>query len=457
MSFSFRSLSLICFAFMLSVSPATASWKGGVAKSNITPQQPMPMSGYASRGTKHAESKLTDLWAKAMLIEDESGHQAVLITLDLVGIDRELSQKICKEIGAKHKLKRDQISLATSHTHTGPVVGSTLSPMHYLLFDKENQQLVDDYAKFLTAQILKTVDQAFADRSEASFSWGSGEATFAVNRRNNKEPDVPNLRKAGELKGPSDHDVPVLVMKKKDEIRGIVFGYACHSTTISSLEWSGDYGGIAQINLEKEFPGAVALFWAGCGGDQNPLPRRTVELMNSYGRRLADAVTKVVNSPMHEIQGGLKTKYEEVDLALAMLPTKEELVDQSKSANKYIASRAKMHLDRLANGQKMSQTYPYPVQVWSVGNDVTWVFQGGEVVVDYAIRIKDEHGNQKLDNTNVWVAGYSNDVMAYIPSRRVLLEGGYEGGGSMIYYGLPTIWAPEVEETIIKSVEKLNQ
>ena len=160
---------------------------------------------------------------------------------------------------------------------------------------------------------------------------------------------------------------------------------------------------------------------------------------------------------MKELDGQLSTKYEEVDLALAALPSKTDLEEQAKSANVYIASRAKFHLERLAEGIELSQSYPYPVQAWKLGNDLNWVFLGGEVVIDFAIRIKEEHGAAKFNNTNIWVAGYANDVMAYIPSRRVLLEGGYEGGGAMIYYGLPTIWAPEVEETIIDSVNRLNE
>jgi len=67
------------------------------------------------------------------------------------------------------------------------------------------------------------------------------------------------------------------------------------------------------------------------------------------------------------------------------------------------------------------------------------------VVVDYALRLKKELGA-------VWVAGYSNDVMAYIPSLKVLKEGGYEGGGAMVYYGLPAVWAPRVEEMIVDAV-----
>jgi hypothetical protein len=70
-------------------------------------------------------------------------------------------------------------------------------------------------------------------------------------------------------------------------------------------------------------------------------------------------------------------------------------------------------------------------------------------VVDYSLRLKKE-----LSPDKTWVAGYSNDVMAYIPSLRVLKEGGYEGGGAMLYYGLPTVWSPRVEETIVAAVHE---
>jgi hypothetical protein len=104
-------------------------------------------------------------------------------------------------------------------------------------------------------------------------------------------------------------------------------------------------------------------------------------------------------------------------------------------------------LDKIENDGSLSQTYPYPVGGWKLG-DVRWVFLGGEVVVDYALRLKD-----KLPG-NVWVTGYANDVTAYIPSRRVLGEGGYGGAASMVCYGLPTTWAPTIEEAIVREVLK---
>ena len=87
------------------------------------------------------------------------------------------------------------------------------------------------------------------------------------------------------------------------------------------------------------------------------------------------------------------------------------------------------------------------IAVWKLGSDIEFVHLGGEVVVDYALRLKSE-----LNGAQTWVAGYANDVMAYIPSRRVLAEGGYEGGGSNVYYGLPGLWHPESEAKIINVV-----
>jgi hypothetical protein len=216
------------------------------------------------------------------------------------------------------------------------------------------------------------------------------------------------------------------------------------------FQWSGDYPGFVQLELEQAHPGAVALFWAGCGADQNPLPRRKPELAGEYGRRLARAVDEVLGGVMTPIEGNLWAEYAEVDLPFAELPSSEDLTAQAASSDRYEAQRARLLLEQIQAGQPLSPTYPYPVQVWKLGPDLLFITLGGEVVVDYALRLKHELGAKRT-----WVAAYTNDVMAYIPSRRVLIEGGYEGGGAMVYYGLPTVWAPEVEEVIVGKVREL--
>lgn len=431
-------------------SAVSAGWKAGAAKVAITPKAPLWMAGYAAR-TRPADGKLTELWAKALVLEDSDGNRGVILTLDLVGIDRTLAESICVALKEQYGLQREQVTICTSHTHSGPVVGRSLAPLHYLLLDESEQQEIDAWVGTFQSQVLTMVGEAIDRLAPSHLTWGSGSATFAVNRRENTEQTVPTLRSEGKLQGPSDHDVPVLAVRDADEkLTAILFGYACHATTLSGYQWSGDYPGYAQIDLEKEHPGCVALFFAGCGADQNPLPRRTVELARHYGQRLAAAVDVVLlTTQMQPVAGPLRTTFSEIDLPLDTLPTLAQIERNAESDNRFEVARAAMLLEQIDGGEPLSQTYSYPVSAWSIGDDVQFIALGGEVVVDYALRLKNE-----LAGIKTWVAGYSNDVMAYIPSRRVLGEGGYEGGGAMVYYGLPTTWSPKIESDIIKEVHR---
>ncbi len=423
------------------------TWRAGAAKVKITPEKLMWMSGYASRD-KPAEATLHDLWAKALVLEDPDGRRVVLVTMDLVGIERALAQEVCADLAKQYKLPREAILLAVSHTHTGPVVRSNLNVMYQL--DAEQQRHIVEYARALHGKLVRVVGEALKALAPARLSWGSGEATFAVNRRTNKEADVPKLRAAGELKGPFDHQVPVLAVRDAEgKLKAVVFGYACHATVLSFFKWSGDYPGFAQIELEKMHPGAVALFWAGCGADQNPLPRRTAELAEKYGKELAGSVEGVLGRPMTPIGDSLSVAYAEIDLPFADLPTRDRLVQDSTARDRYVAARAKLLLEEINKKGSLRGTYPYPVQAWRLGDGPTMLALGGEVVVDYALRLKKEMGEDRT-----WVVGYANDVMAYIPSLRVLKEGGYEGVGAMVYYGLPTVWSPRVEERIVESAHR---
>ena len=145
---------------------------------------------------------------------------------------------------------------------------------------------------------------------------GEGKATFAVNRRNNREADVPQLLAQGTpLKGPVDHAVPVLTVTRPDgTLAAVLFGYACHPTTLSFSTWCGDYPGFAQLEIEKNHPGTTALFVNTCGGDQNPLLRRSVELCQRYGHMLAVAVEEVLKQPLKPVSPGLRTAFELIEL-----------------------------------------------------------------------------------------------------------------------------------------------
>jgi hypothetical protein len=191
------------------------------------------------------------------------------------------------------------------------------------------------------------------------------------------------------------------------------------------------------------------MFVAGCGADQNPLPRRTVELAQAYGDHLAEAVGRVLRTPLQPITTPLASTYGEIDLAFGALPTREKIEADAQSKDFATATRAHHLLKTLDNEGKLPSSRPYPIEVWRLG-DLTWIFLGGEVVVDYSLRIK-----RNLGGSHTWVSSYCNDVMAYIPSLRVLKEGGYEGATSMIPYGQPTVWGEAIEEDIIAAVRRL--
>ena len=426
---------------------ADGVWKAGVAKVDISPKLPIWLSGYGSRN-KPANSIHDNLWAKALVIQDVNGRRAALITMDLVGIPREISQTVCKQLEERYKLPRAAIALNTSHTHSGPVVRGNLMVMFSL--DEDQSRRVNEYRTSLIDKLVGVVGDAINTMKPAKIAWGIGEAGFAVNRRNNKEGQVPKLRAENKLVGPVDHELPVLAVTDEDgQLRAIVAGYACHATVMGDYFVTGDWPGAGQNDLQKRHPGTIAMFVAGCGGDQNPLPRHSMTLVAKYGAEFADGVDTAIKAGLKPNPPTLHTAYEEINLPFAELPTRAELETTTTDA-KPRGPWAKYLLAEWDRDGSLPSTYPYPVQAWDLGDNLVWVFLGGEAVVDYSLRLKSELGPKRT-----WISSYSNDVMGYIPSRRVLNEGGYEGGLARFPYGLPAVWDGSVEQKIIGAVHKL--
>jgi len=448
----FRSLTAVVLAALLvsALSPVRAeeaTWKVGLAKAKITPEEPLWMAGYAAR-TRPAEGTLHDLWIKVLALEAPGGARAVVVTGDVLGFPHDMAEHVCGELHQRCGLTRPQIMLTCSHTHCSPVLQGALFDCYPL--EDRHRAAIGRYSRELEKAVVETTVRAVAALAPATLWAGEGEAGFAANRRNYRDGEVLARREAGKpLRGPMDHRVPVLAVRSPDgRLRAVLFGYACHNTTLDSYQWCGDYAGFAQIDLEKRHPEATAMFYIGCGADQNPLPRRDVDLCRQYGASLASAVDEVLRRPTRPIRPSLQTAFETLDLAFQPPPTREWLQTEAKRTD-YHGRWAKRLLDSLDAGKPFAKSAPYPVQVWKLGTDQLFIALGGEVVVDYAIRFKADYGPTS------WVAGYANEVMAYIPSARVWREGGYETGAFDVY-GLPAQgWAPGIEEQIARSVGRL--
>lgn len=425
-----------------------AAWQAGVARAVITPEKAVWLAGYGSK--RPPDGKLHDLWMKALALEDADGRRAVLITSDFQGVPKGMSDAVFDSLRERFGIERHQVMLTFSHNHCGPRLGDDL--VDYYPVEETQVALVEEYTAGMIRACVNLVGEALAGLAPASLHVGEGKATFAVNRRNNREADVPALLAKGEpLKGPVDHSVPVMTVTRPDgALAAVLFGYACHPTTLSFLTWCGDYPGFAQLAIEKRHPGAAAMFVNTCGGDQNPLPRRSVELCHKYGSMLAAAVEETLERPLKPVSKGLRTAFEYVDLPYLKVVDREELHALLQDANAIRARWAARMLQKLANGEKFAPSYPYPVHAWRLGEEMLVIGMGAETVVDYALRFKREFG------PGTWVCGYADDMIAYIPSRRVWEEGGYEGGSNLYEYGRPAFrWGEDIEDRIAATVHKL--
>ncbi len=417
-------------------------WEIGVGKTKITPEFPMWMAGYASRTTP-SKGVLHDLWAKAIVFRDRKGFKTLLITMDILSIPQDFSNELKGILKQRYGLEKSQIIISSSHTHSGPVVARALKYIYPM--DCSEWQKVDIYTAQLKKNLLLLVEQALSGLKPARIYTGNGISRFQVNRRNNSENQLLSVTT---LKGPNDYAVPVIKIEDLDKkLLAVIFGYACHPTTLSINEFSGDYPGFAQIELEKMYPGAIALFFQGAGADQNPLPRRSVPLAIQYGKQLAASVECVLSGDMKIQKSSLQVAYDEVNL-LFETPLPIQKIQEISLRDDYEGRWAKGMIAEYESNKSFRHNYPFPIQHWRIGEQQLFVL-GGESVISYALQLKKLYGDE------IFVMSYANDVMGYIPTITILEEGGYEGDGAQRVYGLPAKWDKSIESGILAGFSKI--
>lgn len=421
-------------------------WKVGLARVKITPEGPIWMAGYAARN-KPSEGVLLDLWAKAMLLEDKTGHQGLLLSVDVIGFNKQVWDAVVERVGQKTGLQREQILLAPSHTHTGPVI--SLGGESGYTMPEDQQKIVHQYTEKLVGQLAEAAAAALADRKPARLAWGWGVVHFPMNRR--------QFTPGGVILGvnPSgyaDRRVPVLrVDDPEGKLRAVVFGCACHCTTLTGQHYviSGDYAGFAQEHIEKEHPGVQAMFIAGCGGDANPYPRGEIEHVRKHGGDLGAEVCRVLQGKLQPVRGPLRTLLESADAPLQPVPPKEELEKLAKGPY-HVAYNAKRMLEALQAGKSMPPRFPVPIALWQFGEDLTLVGIAGEVLSGYVLQME-----KAIGPLNLWAASYTNQVFGYLPTATAIAEGGYETRG--LYGHVVGFFAPEAEEVVVAKIRQLAE
>lgn len=409
----------------------------GVAEIDITPKDPIRMNGFGSRRDEHVGVN-HPIYARAISIRHADDKEPlVLMTVDVLGITAEHRAELVKRL--KGKVSSERLAITATHTHCGPMVSGANPTLFGVPIPDEHLKHIDAYTTTYLDNLEKAALEALKDPKPAHLYWGVGTVGFAKNRR-----PQPN--------GPTDHDLPVLVVKdaKTSAVKAVYTGYACHCTSLTHNKISGDWAGYAAAGIGKAFPGAVGLVSIGCGADQNPDAREPGdkdEAARVRGQMIADEVKKLAAGFLAPIQGKPVCTLKPISLPLADHPDRkgwEKLAEQKNA----IGHHARVQLAKLDKGEKLITAIDYPIQTWAFGESLAMVYLPGEVVVDYGLRLKAE-----LDRSRVWVTGYANNNPCYIPSERILKEGGYEGGGAMVYYDVPTMFKPGLEEPIVKEVK----
>lgn len=417
-------------------------WQAGIGKRCINPDGPIWLDGWASR-TEASKGVSGDIFVKALALRDAAGYMGVLVTSDLMAIGRTMSQRVADKVCADHRLTRSQFIWNVSHSHSSPIVADSL-PLYWDLPQKE-YDVIERWTAQVEEAVYEAVADAINDLQPAELGFEQGLAGIAVNRR--------RARKGGrKLTTLTDPDVPVMTLGSPEgNLRGILFGYACHTTAVNDMKVNGDYAGWASALLEKEYPDVKAMFISGCGADANPLPRHHGNLWQHYGHILAEAVKSVIAQGTQPLNGRLRTATTTATIELQTPPDRTFYERKLASSTDGTARRAMQHqLDKLDRNEPLMTQVPYDIHTWRFGEALTFIGLTGEVVCDYALRFKQAYGP---DNT--WVAGYCNELFAYVPSRRVLEEGGYEGRTGMAEYGHAAPFRSSVEEIIASSVDEL--
>jgi hypothetical protein len=425
-------------------------YKAGTASEVITPNEPLWLAGYAAR-TEPATGKISELNAAALSLQDEAGGWLVIASVDLIAVTKAIADPVYDAVQRQIGLPRERIILAATHTHYGPEFRDDKTlffnvPAEYAArLASVRTRIIDALVRVIVAATKNQVPvRLYARRASAS---------FAHNRR----------REGVKGGNPSpldtlDHDVPILdVVHDSTGLRkAIVFGYACHNTTLppEDCRYCSDWAGTAKEHLQSAHAGSTAIFITGCGADQNPEPRGSVELSRRYGQELATAVQLALTKDEGvEIIGPIRTAIEDVPLPMQPV-TRESLAAMLNENDPPKQRKAKFLLAQLDRGEALMSDYPAPMQVIRFGQQLLMIVMSGEPVVDWASRFKRDFVSVA---PFVWVAGYCNDMYGYVPTRRIQAEGGYEGGRANLWSWVPSPWTQEVEDVIAQAVARLVQ
>lgn len=409
----------------------------GTAKVEITPEKPMPLAGFAHRhgdfeGISHP------LYLKVWFFQQTDAlgqpRKALLVQADLIMWISGRMEGIYRRLEERWRLPASSVILNASHSHSGPILNM-------------QNPASSEYVEMLEAKLFEGVDEAFRKLEPVILERGKGDCRIGIYRRK-----IVNgvMSMAPNPEGPNDPEVTVIRFRSKltEETKGVLVHYTCHPTTTDSKFISSEFPGVAMETVEQAVGGgAIAAYVQGCCGDIRPALIREDAFFRGddgdvrrFGKQLSDAVLQVLASPMEELAPGLiSSSSAEVLLPYEHVPSDEELQDWSRKEGIIGEWSRKL----LVNPNRKSPGLTLNMNRVTIAENLAFIAMSAEMSVEYGLFLKE------LDpGRGILPLGYSNGVIAYVPTAAQLAEGGYEPKESVWYVGLPSPFAAEIEDRI---------
>jgi neutral ceramidase len=416
-------------------------WQVGYAQADITPKPGQAMmAGYGEE--RYAEGVLSPLRAQVLVFQDAAGRRVMLCTADVLGFGSDTVQVLRHRLQTTYGLPPSAVCFAASHTHWGPAINFRTD----FAIGAPNVW----YLAFLEEAIVRLAGEAIGNLAPARLCYGACDVQIGMNRR---LPDKDgHVSFAPNPAGSYDRHTPIVQIRRKQSPRQlIVVGHACHPTSTGKVnKWSPDYPGAMRDRLEAKIDDCRAVFVMGCGGDaktvvKNPKTGRDEfaarpDQSQAVGEKLADDVLRRLREKLIPLSATLQTTIARGTLSLEKPPTHREIVDLAMNGDlrSYLTWWARQSLACPDN----RRTLDYEVQVWRLG-PLTLVALEGEACADWGNMIR-----AMAPADQVMVVAYANWCSAYIPTARIIREGGYEGDAAHAVYCLPARFRPQMEREL---------
>jgi neutral ceramidase len=400
--------------------------KVGVARTDITPTEPVWLTGY---GDRHAKSTghYAPLFAGAVFLAGDAD-AALILTADATGL-----------------LPR-QVVLTATHTHCAPFFTPWCMP----------GQVEPGYAAFLEKRLVHVAIEAMYNAGPGQVEFSRGASTFGVNRR---LPDgAGSVTMAPNPDGSIDRDLDTLWLHRDDAgLVGTLTVYGCHPTSLSGYRIGPDYPGLLCRHVEAE-TGVPALFATGCAGDVRPWYKREgesgflrpdLEELDAAGAGIAAEVLATRGDARTVPGDALRIDHLFHSLPYLDRPTRAELDDVAAGDDPLAAMWASLQLQRLDAGA-LAEGCPHEIQVLQLSPDFRAVFLGGEILSEIGLHLK-----RVLAPATTMTVAYANGLIAYVPSANAWPLGGYEVHGSHRYFGRPAAFTADCEALIVQQTQAL--